>query len=119
ELEQLRAAGDRLLLPAVGRAGVAVAPRDERLLVGPVGHDEVAVLTGGGTQQLEAEEAGRAVHRPGPRGEPLLELGAGLGRHGDGVDLDHGHGPTLVAAQIHWLNQIRCSHWAVVSRPSV
>jgi hypothetical protein len=52
-----------------------------------VGDDEVAVVAGDGPQQLEAEEAVGAVDGVGAGGEPLLQLGARLRRHGDGVDL--------------------------------
>ena len=42
-------------------------------------------------QQLEALEAVLVVDGAGAGGEPLGELVAAVGGHGDGVDLDDGH----------------------------
>ena len=67
----------------------------ERLLVGPVGDDEVAVLALDRAQQLEAEEAGRPVDGVRAVAEPLLQLAVCFGRDGDGVDLHDGHVSSL------------------------
>src|SRR5699024_6949566 len=92
ELEQLRTRGDRLAVAAgVGGAGFAIAPGHEGLLVGPVGDHEVAVIAGGGAQQLETLEAGLAVDGTGAGGETALQLLAGALGDGNGVDLHDAH----------------------------
>ncbi len=94
------AAGHRLaVLAGVRGPGVTVAPGLVGGVVGPVGDHEVAVVAGDRSQQLEAEEARSAVDGAGARGEPSLQLRAGLGWHGDGVDLHDGHGASLRAGR--------------------
>ena len=96
ELEQVGAGADRVgALAGVRRDGVAVAPGDERLLVLPLGDDEVAVLALDRAEQLEAQEAGGPVDRVRAVREALLELLVGLRRDGDGVDLHDGHVSSL------------------------
>jgi mRNA interferase MazF len=98
ELEQVGAARHgTTMLAGMGRPGIPIPPRRERLLVLPLGDHEVAVVSGDGAQQLEAEEAGRAVDGMGTLGEASLEFGTGRGGHADGVDLHDGHGSTVDA----------------------
>ena len=82
ELQQVSARGNRLLPLTRVRTAVrglrrAGGPGPEILLGGPGGDDEVAVVTLGRAEQLEALEAGGGVDGVGTGGEALLELGAG------------------------------------------
>src|SRR5437879_4127422 len=62
ELQQARAAGDRLrALAAVGFLRGTLGPRLERLFGLPLRVDEVAIFTGDRAQQLETEEAGLRI----------------------------------------------------------
>ena len=70
-------------------------PGLERLLVAPAGDDEPLLAVVGRLEQLEALESVGVVDRAGPRGEPVGQLVTGVGGHGDGVDLDRGHSPSL------------------------
>src|SRR5690606_20817111 len=53
--------------------------------------DEVAVVTGHGPQEFEAQETGLLVDGVQPGGEPLLQLGARTLGYGDRVDLHNSH----------------------------
>src|SRR4249920_1345451 len=66
-------------------------PALEVLFRRPARVHEVAGLTAGGAQQLEALETGHLLDLAEPSTEPLLELGAHPLRHLDGVDLHDGH----------------------------
>ena len=79
-------------LAGVGRDRSAVAPGGERLLVLPLGDHEVAVLALDRTEQLEPEEAGRAVDRVGAVAKRFSSSSWLSGRDRDGVDLHDGHG---------------------------
>src|SRR3954452_120798 len=78
ELEQRRAVRNRAVAvgPCLGVAAlerIALHPAAERLLALPARVDEIARLTGGRAQQLEALEAGHGLHLGGALAEALLE----------------------------------------------
>src|SRR5699024_9600821 len=97
EAHEFGARGHGLLpLPRVRGARIAVPPRGEGLLVGPLRHDEVALLPLRRAEQLEALEAGGFVDGALALGEAALQLLAGLLRDADRVDLDDAHAATLI-----------------------
>jgi putative hydrolase of the HAD superfamily len=79
------------------REGRGVHPGVERLLVAPTGHHQPGGAVVDGLEQLEALESVLVVDRSGTGGESLGQLVTAVGRHGDGVDLDDGHGASVRA----------------------
>src|SRR5699024_7125628 len=74
----------RTLGPSLGPLLVVLAPFPPR-------DDEVPLLPCHGPQQLESQEAGKGVHSPLPRREPLLDLGLCPAREGERSDVDESH----------------------------
>src|SRR5699024_629313 len=109
ELQQARAGAYRLgAFTGVCVLGRAAHPGLEVFFGFPTGIDEVAVLSGDGAQQLEAEETRLVVHRPEPRGETPLQLRPVALFNLDRIDLHDSHGsePTV---------RLRCTHSGCLS----
>ena len=80
--------------PSVPRwpsANAGTRPTRRRRLIAPAGDHEPRVRSSVGLSSSKPSKPRLAVDGAGPGSEPLGELVAGLGGHGDGVDLDDAH----------------------------
>jgi hypothetical protein len=87
---------------AVGER-VRVQPGLERLLIAPAGEDQPLLPPISGLEQLETFKSIGIVDGPCSRREAVCQLVPGLGRHGNGVDLDDGH--LLIVPHAAWRHQ--------------
>ena len=99
EFEQRRTRSDGLrALAGMGFTGGAVTPIGERLLGLPLGHHEVAALTGGGAEELESEKARGVLDCVSACCETLLQFGAGALGDLDCIDLHDCHASDITRA---------------------